>query len=288
MRSEQEMMRLILETAENDPQVRAVGMNGSRTNPNAKRDCFQDYDIVFLVVSLKPYLEHPEWVDRFGARIIMQTPTDFDPPSDTPPTRYTYLMQFQDGNRIDLTLCPMAEKEYWNNGDSLSMILLDKDAALPPLPAPDDSTYRVVSPSECDFRNCCNEFWWVAPYAAKGIWRQEMLYVMEHLDIIRGQLLRVLSWEAGYAHRFQISVGKSYKYLEQYLEQADWERLCRTFPSAGYQNIWDALFCMCDLFREHAVRLGGQMHFAYCHAEDDNVTRFLRRIRSMPPDAVTI
>jgi len=49
MRSEKEMMGLILNTAREDERIRAVIMNGSRVNPNVKRDCFQDYDIVYVV-----------------------------------------------------------------------------------------------------------------------------------------------------------------------------------------------------------------------------------------------
>ena len=49
MRSEQEMFDLILNTAKEDERIRAVMMNGSRANPNAPRDCFQDYDIVYFV-----------------------------------------------------------------------------------------------------------------------------------------------------------------------------------------------------------------------------------------------
>jgi len=35
MRTEQEMFNLILNIAKNDERIRAVYMNGSRTNPNA-------------------------------------------------------------------------------------------------------------------------------------------------------------------------------------------------------------------------------------------------------------
>lgn len=49
MRNEKEMLDLILRTAVNDPEIRAVYMNGSRTNPNVKKDIFQDYDIVYVV-----------------------------------------------------------------------------------------------------------------------------------------------------------------------------------------------------------------------------------------------
>jgi aminoglycoside 6-adenylyltransferase len=45
MRTEQEMFDLILNIAKKDERIRAVFMNGSRTNPNAVKDIFQDYDI---------------------------------------------------------------------------------------------------------------------------------------------------------------------------------------------------------------------------------------------------
>ena len=47
MRSEEEMMHLILQVAKDDERVRAVYLNGSRTNPNAPKDRFQDYDVVY-------------------------------------------------------------------------------------------------------------------------------------------------------------------------------------------------------------------------------------------------
>ena len=54
MRSEQEMYELIIGTARADERIRAVYMNGSRTDKNAPKDIFQDYDIVYAVRETKP------------------------------------------------------------------------------------------------------------------------------------------------------------------------------------------------------------------------------------------
>ena len=51
MRSEEEMYRLLLETAKADDRILAVYMNGSRTNPKVSKDIFQDYDIVYVVTN---------------------------------------------------------------------------------------------------------------------------------------------------------------------------------------------------------------------------------------------
>ena len=74
MRSQQQMMDLILEIARKDDRVRAVAMNGSRTNPAVPKDIFQDYDVVYLVTEMESFLNDPGWVDVFGERVIMQTP----------------------------------------------------------------------------------------------------------------------------------------------------------------------------------------------------------------------
>lgn len=74
MRTEKEIMELILKVAEKDERVRAVAMNGSRTNSNVPKDTFRDYDIVYLVSDLQSFLINPDWVNVFGKRIIMQTP----------------------------------------------------------------------------------------------------------------------------------------------------------------------------------------------------------------------
>lgn len=78
MRTEQEMMDLILRTAREDPRIRAVYMNGSRTNPKVVPDLFQDYDIVYVVTETRPFLEDPHWIDRFGKRLYMQKPEEVD------------------------------------------------------------------------------------------------------------------------------------------------------------------------------------------------------------------
>ena len=145
MRSEQEMYRLILDTAQNDERIRAVILNGSHANPNAPRDIFQDYDIVYLVTDVSSFVEDRHWIDRFGERMILQTPDDMGDPASIPRASYTYLIQFMDGNRIDLNLSPVSTVEEIKN-DSLSVLLLDKDNLIPPFPPAGDKDY-LTSPT---------------------------------------------------------------------------------------------------------------------------------------------
>ena len=52
MRTDTEMMNLILQIADT-LEVEAIALSGSRTNPRAPKDEFQDYDVVYIVDDLE-------------------------------------------------------------------------------------------------------------------------------------------------------------------------------------------------------------------------------------------
>jgi aminoglycoside 6-adenylyltransferase len=287
MRTEQQMLNLILDTARCDERIRAVVMNGSRTNPNARRDPFQDFDIVYLVTDVAPFRHNLEWIRRFGELMILQMPEEM---VDPPPSRegfFTYLMQFMDGNRIDLGIFTLPQwREHGADRDSLSLLLLDKDGIIEPFPPASDMDYLPKPPNAKQFADCCNEFWWVSPYAGKGLWRQEILYAKQMLDVyIREQLMKMLMWHIGLKSDFQVSPGKMGKYFQKYLEPELWEMLLKTFSDAEYDNTWEALLSMCDLFREIAVSIAGHYGFEYPFADDQRVSAHLKYVRTLPQDA---
>lgn len=131
MRTQSQMMELILKTARQDERIRAAYMNGSRVNPNAVKDIFQDYDIVYVVEDTGPFIEDKTWIDRFGERLFMQLPEENDFYEHDTENCYGWLMQFADGNRMDLHVqtIPFSRKEI--KTDRLCEILLDKDGILP-------------------------------------------------------------------------------------------------------------------------------------------------------------
>lgn len=288
MRSEQEMLDLILETAKNDDRIRAVMMNGSRANPDAPRDIFQDFDIVYFVTDVAPFKHNLAWIERFGELMILQMPEAMDDPPPQNDGKFVYLMQFADGNRIDLSLFPIARLPELEN-DSLSVLLLDKDTLFAPFPPPDNSDYLPSAPTAKAFADCCNEFWWIAANVAKGLWREEILYAKEMMDrFMREQLMNMLVWHIGIKTRFSANPGKFGKYFRHNLDPERWTMLEQTYSDASYANTWDALFVMCDLFRITTVEVAAHFGFDYPHGDDERVSAHLRHVRLLPKDATEI
>ena len=287
-RSESQMLTLILNTAHADERIRAVIMNGSRANPAAPKDCFQDFDIVYVVTDPAPFRAEPGWIDRFGELMIKQEPDGMGVAPAGPHDRYAYLMQFADGNRIDLTLFPLDQLSALPR-DSQSILLLDKDGLIEPFPPPSDADYLPSPPTAQEFQAVCNEFWWVSTYVAKGLWRRELPYALQLFDDpVRAMLYRMLVWSIGIATDFAVSPGKLGKYFERLLPPAIWQAYLKTYSDADLEHVWEALFTMTNLFREVAQPVADHYAFSYPSGDDARVTAFLRHVRTLPPDAARI
>ncbi|HSJ88310.1 MAG TPA: aminoglycoside 6-adenylyltransferase [Anaerolineales bacterium] len=286
MRTEQQMLDLILDTARCDERIRAVIMNGSRANPNAPHDPFQDFDIVYIVTDVSSFRHDHEWIRRFGDLMIMQLPEDMQDPPAGDDESFAYLMQFMDGNRIDLGIFTLSQWKQ-RGGDSLSVLLFDKDGIIEPFPPASEADYLPQPPTAKAFADCCNEFWWVAPYVAKGLWRQEILYAKcIHDEVVRGaELMKMMKWHIGVRTDFKINPGKLGKYFQSYLEPELWESLLKTFANASYEDTWDALLATCNLFRKVAIPIAKHFGFEYPFEEDRRVTAHLEYVRALPRDA---
>jgi aminoglycoside 6-adenylyltransferase len=285
MRSEEEMLQLILDTAREDERIRAVVMNGSRANPNAPHDRFQDFDVVYFVTDVEPYRHNLEWLKRFGELMILQLPDEMDDPPSENKESFAFLAQFTDGNRIDLGICPFSMIAEIT-ADSQSIVLLDKDGRIPPLPPASDRDNLPRPPTAKQFADCCNEFWWVSPYVAKGLWRGEILYAREFLDQhVRGELMKMVRWYIGMRTGFTRSPGKYGKYVEKYLPAEEWERLLKTYSQASYEATWEALFQACDLFERLALQVAERFGCEYPHDDARRVRAHLEHVWRLPAGA---
>ena len=286
MRSEKEMLDLIINTANEDPRIRAAYLEGSRVNPTVQADIFQDYDVVYVVEETKTFHEDPSWIDRFGKRLYMQYPEDSAYfPSDVE-NCYGWLMQFADGNRLDLHVCTM---ETVKRDLELYRVLVDKDNLLPSEPVKSEEIYWVKKPTPEQFHDTCNEFWWCLNNVAKGLWRKEIPYVMDMVNIyVRPMLTRIVEWKIGVDNHFSVSAGKCAKYMERYVSEDIYRRYLATYSSAETEAIWDSVLGMCDLFHEIAAELSEAMEYPYDDTEAENGRAYLEHVRRLPEDAKEI
>lgn len=289
MRSETDMFELIINIAREDKRIRAVYMNGSRTNKNVCKDIFQDYDIVYVVEETKSFMNDKKWIDKFGERLFMQYPDENpDYPSDKE-NFYGWLLQLADGNRLDLHVETLEHAKTNIFTDKLCKILMDKDGILPSIKRATDEDYWVKCPTQIQFLCACNEFWWCLDNVAKGLWREEIPYVQDMVNFyVRKQLEQVLSWKIGIKTDFSVSVGKSGKYMYQWLSETEWDDFLSTYFSAKVDEAWNSIMKMCDLFEKTARYIGEELDYDYNNIEGKNCRDFLEHVRKLPKNATQI
>ena len=253
MRTETEMLDVILQTAKN-LKVEAVAMSGSRTDTKASKDEFQDYDVVYVVENLDELITDLSWLDQFGKRIIEQEVGLGQ--------RRLYLMLFEDGNRIDLTLCPKQQIQEWVDSEAGFTVLEDPEHLFEPY-SPNIERYWTNPASQTDFEKACNEFWWVSAYVVKGICRNQLIYATDHLyGICQQELLKVLSWQVA-SDRGKVDIGKNYKYLFNYLPAEKEKEFSNLLDFSSKEKITQSLFSTMNHFHREAQAFSLKTGFPY-------------------------
>ena len=264
MRTETEMLDVILQTAKT-LQVKAVAMSGSRACPKAPKDEFQDYDVVYIVEDLDNLTSDLSWLNQFGKRIIEQEVGLGN--------RRLYLMLFEDGNRIDLTLCPKEHMQEWVDSEAGFAVLEDPENLFEAY-FPNIERYWITPATEKDFEKACNEFWWVSAYVVKGICRKQVIYVTDHLyGICQQELLKILAWQVA-SDRGKVDIGKNYKYLFQYLPTEKEKEFSALLDFSSVEKLTQSLFATMQLFHREAQILAQKMGFAYDKEVAEKMMRY--------------
>ena len=266
MKTETEMFDVILQTAK-VLQVDAVAMSGSRTNPKATKDVFQDYDVVYIVENLDGLIADLSWLDQFGKRIIEQEVTLGH--------RRLYLMFFEDGNRIDLTLCPKEHINEWVASEDDYTVLVDEKGLFESY-SPSPQRFWTSPASETDYEKTCNEFWWVSAYVVKAIRRNQLIYATDHLyGICQQELLKVLASQVT-SDRGVVDIGKNYKYLFQYLPAGQEKEFSALLDLSSIYKITQSLFATMGLFNREAQILAQKMGFTYDKEVAEKMTSYAK------------
>ena len=281
MRTETEIKDLILDFARQNNRVRAVLLNGSRANPKPKPDKLRDFDIVFIVDDLESFTVDHSWTDVFGEKIIFQLPDEMNVGNENcneEKISFGYLMLFKDENRIDLTLFPLQKIKSHFVADSLTILWLDKDNLFEKLPDPGDSDYFIQKPTEKEFLDTCNEFWWVSIYVVKGLLRNEIIYAKEMLErFMRPMFMSVIEWKIGIENNFAVSCGKAGKFIESYIDNNFYKKILMTYSNFETEENWNSLLLMTEIFQQTSNFVADKLEFSINKTEEQNTMAYLKQ-----------
>ncbi len=274
----------IIKFVEERDDIRAAILNGSRVNPNAPKDEFQDYDVWLIVKDPTKYLQDQTFINYFGELIIKQV-------NPSPGEKLFYgeetqglifLMLFKEGFRIDLSFSSIEELNNEDIDDTLSLVLVDKDQLIPKLPEPSDKSYWIKKPQKDEYDFVVNEFFWCMTNVAKGLWREELPYVKGMYDtVVRRAYNQMIKWYIGLQYDWKVNVGSFGKWLKYFLPKDLYELMEQSYSGSNYNDIWDSLFYAIKLFRIISKQIATHLNFYYPIQDDENTTQYLHHVRSL-------
>lgn len=284
MKSYEEMMNLILSIASQDERIRAVTMEGSAVTEGAVRDQYSDFDITFFVSDIREFTNDRDYMKNFGEILIMQRPDDWykEPYDYNSRNKYTFLTQYVDGNRIDLTFIDVSHIAEQQNFAEPRTVLLNKDNFRELKDITSKEVFYIQRPDAFEYYNTCNEFRWLSNYVTKGVCRRELYYAKRMMDInMMTMFMKMLNWKIGIEHDFKVSTGASSKYLKRYLTEEEMERFAGVFANGDYEDIWEKLFLLYDYFAEIASYVAEKMSYPFDMEETKNVRAFMEKRRGI-------
>lgn len=286
-------MEELIRWANSQELIRAVILTSSRAIPQASLDLFSDYDVILVTRSVGSFYADRTWLETFGPVLAVYR----DPLiSENGPERSAYVVQYENGLKIDFSLWPVellqrvAESaQLPAEFDAGYRVLLDKDGLTTGLKAPTYSAYIPTPPTEAHFLELIEGFFLDTTYVAKYLWRDDLVaakYILDH-SLKHGHLLPMLEWHSEMAHHWSLKPGPYGRRLKRHLPPDLWSELEATYTGPGLEENWQALFRTINLMRRVARDVATSLGFTYPEKLEQRVVSYLLKVQQLDPTAET-
>lgn len=293
MNSTRDMAKEVTDWAKEINNIRGVLLTSNRANPNATLDVLTDYNIEVFVEDFQPFLKGYQWLEAFGDILVC---SPYKPALDEKGNILWCHVIFKDGPEIHLAIQLVKEMENYVQDATLDpsldigyKILLDKDGKLEGLAPPTYTAYRTKPPTEFEYQDLINNFWWSITYVAKNLFRDQLFFAKYQLDgaLHHKHLYTTLSWHIGMKNNWKSDPGRQGKWLKRYLDAETWTEIEATFAGAGLEENWKAMFKTAEMFGRLASEVGAHLGYDYPFKLDQDLTGYLTKVKSLTAEQST-
>ena len=250
--------------------MRVVAITSTRGRPEGPPDELSDYDVVLVL----------DDIARFDPAAAYGTPAArWSDESDVHgATSFFRGVVYEDGTKIDWTLWPAAAPELvaqhglTDNLDMGYRVLLDRDGTTARWAQPTRTAHIPGKPTEAEYVELVEEFWWSATYVVKAGARGERFFArfILDMDMTYRVLRRMLEWLIETDRDWSWKPGAYGRGIERELPP----ELAEALEAA--HDSFDATIA---LFRRAAHDVADALGYTYPQYADDAVTAYIDRLR---------
>ncbi|MFB9768850.1 aminoglycoside 6-adenylyltransferase [Lactiplantibacillus modestisalitolerans] len=208
--------------------VRAIGTEGSRNDPQARSDAWQDIDMTYFTTDVTQF-DFEDWCQTFGKPLMCQHLVGQNLFNSEGHQWDVHLVQLGGLARIDLKIAPISVMRTYLAADSLNTINWSRNSVALTR-QPDNHTHWVGTPDQAQFDAALNEFYWCAGNVVKCLARRQVMAANEiNNRNVRPELLRLLAWNAAIPLKGRFDPGSEYRYLGARLPRVIQRQIMATY-----------------------------------------------------------
>jgi aminoglycoside 6-adenylyltransferase len=157
-------------------------------------------------------------------------------------------------------------------------VILDKGGVANLLTLVNTETPSPRPPTQSEFLEVINEFWYNTVWTVKKLRRGELWTAKFCLDsYIKWRcILRMMEWHARTVHGWNYDIWHDGRFLERWADLRTVEGLHDAFAHYNKDDIKRALLATMDLFRWLAVETAEQLSYPYPTLADERATELVR------------
>ncbi len=270
MRNLNTELEKLIAFAKKDNNIRALVLQGSFVNANSHLDDFSDLDPLFYVNDVTKFTEDDSWKTHFGRPISFFNDEALYHDGHK---WYTRLTLFEDSFKIDFGFQSIEVAKYANEMN-LYKIYLDKDNIVPVPDVADESKFYVKKPTEAEFLDRMNAFFFDTSYVVKSLVRDEIFFEKYMESVLQMKLRKLLDWYIGIQHNFKVNTGLYGRYFKRYLTEKEWKMLLKTYPNSDKVSCINALLASYDLVRYLGIYISDKLGFVYPSKHDKEMLQY--------------
>lgn len=266
----------LIKWAQSEESIEALVLVGSRGTCQ-RVDTLSDYDLAVFCNSTEPFIKSNRWISHI-AKVWVWVPDSFMCEKTLIPTR---LVIFEGGVKVDFAFYPTEMLQTVSQESKLPQgfdygytILLDKENLTKNMPQPSGAALQIPLPSDKEFTDLVQEFWFEIYHVAKYIKRHDLWSVKFRMGgIYDHYLIKMICWNEVSKGKATHSLGK---HLSSWADPKILKALDNVFGHFDADDSQKALFATMDLFRNLSKETASKLNLMYPSEPDQALTQFIQ------------
>jgi aminoglycoside 6-adenylyltransferase len=273
-----ELLDRIVAWAKQDDNIRAVVVTGSSSRGDASSDRFSDRDVEIIARNRTPLLEDDRWIHAIAPVWVSLYLANDD---DT----HTRLVFFEGARKIDFSV--NEANRLTEQQDGLNDLyqrgyrfLVDKDDLAASLPEPTRKPPRVALPTEQQFRDTVNEFWFEAAHMPTYLTRGDLWVVKTRDWTMKEMMLRLIEWHTLATRGAETDVWYIGTKMKQWVHPSIWDEVQEVFGRFDAADSYRSLKASMRLFSRLSREIAEALGFAWPVASESHIRAYVSEFES--------